>query len=41
MKIVSSIKALKKRHKDNKVIKRKGKILIINKTDKRFKAKQG
>jgi large subunit ribosomal protein L36 len=41
MKIVSSLKALKNRDKDNRVIRRKGKILIINPKNKRMKAKQG
>ncbi|MDR0774949.1 MAG: type B 50S ribosomal protein L36 [Rickettsia sp.] len=41
MKVVSSLKSLKKRDKDCQVVKRKGKILVINKKTKRFKAKQG
>lgn len=41
MKIVSSLKSLKKRDKDCQVVRRKGKILVINKKNKRFKAKQG
>ncbi|HJD56644.1 MULTISPECIES: type B 50S ribosomal protein L36 [Rickettsieae] len=41
MKVVSSLKSLKKRDKDCQVVKRKGKILVINKKIKRFKAKQG
>ncbi len=41
MKVRSSIKSLAKRHRDNRVIRRKGRILVINKTNKRFKARQG
>jgi large subunit ribosomal protein L36 len=41
MKVVSSLKSLKKRDKDCQVVKRKGKIFVINKKIKRFKAKQG
>ncbi|KAJ6645009.1 50S ribosomal protein L36, partial [Pseudolycoriella hygida] len=40
MKVVSSLKSLKKRDKDCQIVKRKGKILVINKKNKRFKAKQ-
>jgi len=41
MKVRSSLKALKSRHRDCKVVRRRGKVYIINKTDPRFKAKQG
>ncbi|WP_347938846.1 type B 50S ribosomal protein L36 [Rickettsia oklahomensis] len=41
MKVVSSLKSLKTRDKDCQIIKRKGKIFVINKKNKRFKAKQG
>ncbi|WP_147142064.1 type B 50S ribosomal protein L36 [Rickettsia asiatica] len=41
MKVVSSLKSLKKRDKDCQIVKRRGKIFIINKKNKRFKAKQG
>ncbi len=41
MKVVSSIKSLKGRHPDNKVVRRKGRVYIINKTNPRYKAKQG
>lgn len=41
MKVVSSLKSLKKRDKDCQVVKRRGKIFVINKKNKRFKAKQG
>ena len=41
MKIRNSIKALLKRHRDNRMVRRKGRIYIINKTNPRFKARQG
>ena len=41
MKVANSIKTLKKRHKDCRVIRRKGRIFVINKPNPRFKARQG
>ncbi|MDE2447121.1 MAG: type B 50S ribosomal protein L36 [Alphaproteobacteria bacterium] len=41
MKVRNSLKALVKRHRDNKLIRRKGRVYIINKTNPRFKARQG
>jgi large subunit ribosomal protein L36 len=41
MKIVNSIKSVKKRHKDNRIVRRRGRVYIINKTNRRFKARQG
>ncbi len=41
MKVASSIKTLKNRHKDCRVVKRRGRIYVINKTNRRFKARQG
>jgi len=41
MKVKSSLKALKTRHRDCKVVRRRGRVYVINKTDPRFKAKQG
>jgi len=41
MKVVSSIKSLKGRHPDCKVVRRHGRVYVINKTNPRFKAKQG
>ncbi|MFP3011678.1 MAG: type B 50S ribosomal protein L36 [Rickettsia sp.] len=41
MKVVSSLKSLKKRDNDCQIVKRRGKIFVINKKNKRFKAKQG
>jgi large subunit ribosomal protein L36 len=40
MKVVSSLKTLKKRHKDSRVVRRRGRVYVINKTNPRFKAKQ-
>jgi large subunit ribosomal protein L36 len=41
MKVVSSLSSAKFRHPDCKVVRRKGRIYVINKTDPRFKARQG
>jgi large subunit ribosomal protein L36 len=41
MKVANSIKTLKKRHRDCRVIRRKGRVYVINKTNPRFKARQG
>jgi large subunit ribosomal protein L36 len=41
MKIVNSIKSVKKRHKDNRIVRRRGRVYIINKTNRRYKARQG
>lgn len=41
MKVRSSLKSLKTRHRDCKLVRRKGVVYIINKTNPRFKAKQG
>lgn len=41
MKIKNSLKALKTRHRENRMVKRKGRVYIINKTNPRFKARQG
>ncbi len=41
MKIRNSIKSLRKRHRDNRVVRRRGRIYVINKTNRRFKARQG
>jgi large subunit ribosomal protein L36 len=41
MKVKSSIKSLKARDKDCRVIRRKGRIYVINKKNPKFKAKQG
>jgi large subunit ribosomal protein L36 len=41
MKIANSLKSLLGRHRANKLVRRKGRVYIINKVDKRFKARQG
>jgi large subunit ribosomal protein L36 len=41
MKIVSSLKSAKKRDKNCRVVRRKGRIYVINKVNPRFKARQG
>jgi large subunit ribosomal protein L36 len=41
MKKRNSIRALKNRHKDCQVVKRRGRIYIINSTMKRCKTRQG
>lgn len=41
MKVRSSLKSLKTRHRDCKLVRRKGRVYVINKTDPRFKARQG
>jgi large subunit ribosomal protein L36 len=41
MKIKNSLKSLRTRHRDNRLVRRKGRVYIINKTNPRFKARQG
>jgi large subunit ribosomal protein L36 len=41
MKIKNSLRSLRKRHRDNRLVRRKGRVYIINKTQKRYKARQG
>ena len=41
MKVRNSLKSLRSRHRDNRLVRRKGRVYIINKTQKRFKARQG
>ena len=41
MKVVNSLRSLKARHRDCRVVRRKGRIYVINKTQKRYKARQG
>ncbi len=40
MKILSSLKSAKSRHKDCQIVRRRGKVYVINKTNPRFKARQ-
>ena len=41
MKVVNSLKTMKKRHQDCQVVRRKGRVYVINKRNPRFKARQG
>lgn len=41
MKIVSSLKTLKARDKNCRVIRRRGRVYVINKKNPRYKARQG
>lgn len=41
MKVRNSIKSLAKRHRANRVVRRRGKLYVINKVNRRFKARQG
>ena len=41
MKIKSSLKTDKTRKKNNQLVRRKGRLYVINKTNPRMKARQG
>jgi large subunit ribosomal protein L36 len=41
MKVKNSLRSLKNRHRDCRVVRRKGRVYVINKTQKKFKARQG
>jgi len=41
MKVVNSLKSIKNRHKDCRLVRRKGRVYVINKTNPRYKARQG
>ena len=41
MNIKNSLKSLKARHRENRLVRRKGRVYIINKQNPRFKARQG
>ncbi len=41
MKVRNSLKSLAKRHRDNRLVRRRGRVYVINKTQKRYKARQG
>ena len=41
MKVVNSLKSRKGRHKNCRIVRRKGRVYVINKTNPRFKARQG
>ena len=35
------MKSLRARHRNNRVVRRKGRVYVINKTNRRYKARQG
>ena len=41
MKVVNSLKSLKKRDKNCRIVRRKRRVYVINKAHPRFKARQG
>jgi large subunit ribosomal protein L36 len=41
MKVVNSLKSMKSRHKECRIVRRKGRLYVINKRNPRFKARQG
>ncbi|AGH38977.1 50S ribosomal protein L36 [Bibersteinia trehalosi USDA-ARS-USMARC-188] len=41
MQVLNSLKSAKSRHPDCKIVRRKGKLYVICKTNPRFKARQG
>jgi large subunit ribosomal protein L36 len=41
MKIRNSLKSLRTRHRANRLVRRKRRVYIINKVNRRFKARQG
>jgi large subunit ribosomal protein L36 len=41
MKVVSSLKTIKVRDRNSQIVKRRGRLYVINKRNPRFKARQG
>ena len=41
MKVRNSLKSLRGRHRNNQLVRRRGRVYVINKTQRRFKARQG
>jgi len=41
MKVRNSLRSLKQRHRDCQIVRRKGRVYVINKTQRRYKARQG
>jgi large subunit ribosomal protein L36 len=41
MKVRTSLKSLRTRHRANQLVRRKGRVYIINRTQRRYKARQG
>ena len=40
MKVANSLRSLKTRHRDCKIVRRRGKVFVICKSNPRFKARQ-
>jgi large subunit ribosomal protein L36 len=41
MKVRNSLKSLRARHRANRIVRRKGRVYVINKIQRRYKARQG
>lgn len=41
MQVLSSLKSAKNRHPDCQIVRRRGRVYVINKTNRRFNAVQG
>lgn len=41
MKVVNSLKGLRKRDRNCRIVRRRGRVYIINKKNPRYKARQG
>jgi large subunit ribosomal protein L36 len=41
MKIRNSLRSVRKRHRDNHLVRRRGRLFVINKKARRYKARQG
>ncbi len=41
MKVRNSLRSLKSRHRDCQVVRRKGRVYVINKTQTRYRARRG
>ncbi len=41
MKVVRSLKTIKNRHRASQIVRRRGRIYVINKEVRKFKARQG
>ncbi|HEX3209132.1 MAG TPA: type B 50S ribosomal protein L36 [Geminicoccaceae bacterium] len=41
MKVRNSLRTLKQRHKDCRLVRRRGRVFVINKTNPRYKVRQG
>lgn len=41
MKVKNSLRSLRKRHRANRLVRRRGRVYVINKVNRRFKARQG